>query len=186
MEDFPMTLADLASLGSFVSGIAVLGSLLFIAFQLRQNTQAMRATASQANAANFRALVAPISENENVARMYFKGLSHYEELSNEERARFILLTHGSFRFFEASRLQWRHGQLDSEHWHTVEVTVRHLASQPGIRSFWKVRRHWHSSEFQNWFESLPLSGGGLGELFDWREDGDGKAPNTISTSTGPV
>jgi hypothetical protein len=171
-----MTLADLASLGSFVSGVAVLGSLLFITFQLRQNTQAMRATASQANAANFQALLVPVIENADVAKIWFKGFSHYEELSNEERARFILLAHGCFRFFEASRVQWRHGQLDDEHWHTVEATVRHLASQPGIRSFWKLRRHWHSTEFQNWFESLPRSDGGLGELFDWREEGDGKAP----------
>jgi hypothetical protein len=177
-EDFAMSLSDLASLGSFVSGAAVLASLIFIAFQLRQNTQAMRATASQANSANFHANIAPIAQNREVAGIWFKGLARYEELSNEDRARFILLVHGCFRFFEASRVQWRHGQLDDEHWHSVEATVRHLAFQPGIRSFWNVRRNWHSGEFQNWFESLPSTGGGLGALFDWREAGDGKAPAT--------
>jgi hypothetical protein len=37
-----MSLSDLAAIGSFVSGLAVLASLIFVGFQLRQNTQAVR------------------------------------------------------------------------------------------------------------------------------------------------
>src|SRR5215469_17016584 len=38
-----MTLSDLASIGSFVSGIAVLVSLVYLAIQVRQNTRNLRA-----------------------------------------------------------------------------------------------------------------------------------------------
>jgi hypothetical protein len=173
-----MSLSDLASLGSFVSGLAVLVSLLFVGFQLRQNAQAVRATASQAHSANYHSIVGPLSANAELARIWLNGLSHYEEQSNEDRARFILFTTGLFRFWEASRVQWRHGQLDKEHWQTVEETVRIFVSQPGIRSFWKVRGHSHSTEFQDWFESLPSSTSGLAEAYDWRKGPDGKAPAT--------
>jgi anaerobic selenocysteine-containing dehydrogenase len=48
-----MSLTGLAAIGSFVSGIAVLASLIFVGFQLRQNTKAIRAEASQAHAQNW-------------------------------------------------------------------------------------------------------------------------------------
>lgn len=45
-----MTLSDLASLGSFVSGLAVAITLVFLLLQARQNTQNLRSSVQQARA----------------------------------------------------------------------------------------------------------------------------------------
>ena len=150
-----MTLADLSSLGTFISGVAVLASLIFVGFQLRQNTQAVRATASQAHASNLQQIVTPVVENGEVARLWRLGLSDIESLTDDERVRFVAFTSGLFRFYESARLQWRHGQLDSEHWQNVALQAADFARQPGIKRFWEIRGHWHSREFQKWYESLP-------------------------------
>lgn len=155
LGDFPMSLTDLASLGSFVSGIAVLASLIFVGFQMRQNTQAVKAAASQAHSANYHQLVSHIIEHADVARIWRRGLEQFDSLTDDERVRFLVFLSGAFRFFEATRLQWRHGQLDSEHWHNVESNVRDLAPHPGVKTYWTIRHHWHSIEFRGWFESLP-------------------------------
>ncbi len=42
-----MTLSDLSAIGSFISGIGVLVSLVYLGFQIRQNTLSHRATANQ-------------------------------------------------------------------------------------------------------------------------------------------
>ena len=149
-----MTLSDLASLGSFISGIAVLASLIFVGFQLRQNTQAVRATASQAHASNLQQIVTPIVENGEVARLWRLGLLDIKGLTDDERVRFVAFLSGLFRFWESSRLQWRHGQLDNEHWENVAQQAIDFASQPGVKHFWEIRRHWHSAEFQKWYASL--------------------------------
>ena len=60
-----MSLADLAAIGSFVSGIAVVISFVFLGFQMRQNTKAMKAAASQAHAANFQDTSDEISTDEH-------------------------------------------------------------------------------------------------------------------------
>ena len=39
-----MTLSDLGSLGEFVGSIAVVLSLIYLAFQIRQNTKSIRAS----------------------------------------------------------------------------------------------------------------------------------------------
>ena len=150
-----MTLTDLSSLGSFISGIAVLASLIFVGFQLRQNTQAVRATASQAHASNLQQIVTPVVENGEVARLWRLGLLDIESLTDDEVVRFVAFTSGLFRFYESARLQWLHGQLDIEHWQNVALQAADFARQPGIKHFWKIRGHWHSAEFQKWYESLP-------------------------------
>jgi hypothetical protein len=58
-----MSLADLSSIGSLGGGVAVVLSLLFVGFQLRQNTRAAKASASQAHALNWQQITLPIIEN---------------------------------------------------------------------------------------------------------------------------
>ena len=150
-----MTLSDLASIGSLVSGLAVLASLIFVAAQLRQNTQAVRAAASQAHAANFQQLLSPMITEGDVARLWRTGFDRLNTLTDDERVRFFLILSGIFRFYEAARLQWRHGQLDEGHWHQVEFQLRDVIRYPGVQTYWKMRRHWHSREFSDWLDGLP-------------------------------
>ena len=162
-----MTLSDLSSIGSFISGIAVLASLIFVGFQLRQNTQAVRATASQAHAANWQQIVEPVIENGDMARIWRAGLDDIDDLTDDERVRFIAHLSGCFRFFEGARLQWRHGQLDNEHWEYVETNVKEFIRLSGVKYYWAVRGHWHSKEFRQWLETLPqeVALHGLYELY---------------------
>lgn len=152
-----MSLSDLASIGSFVSGFAVLASLIFIGAQMRQNNRAIKSAASQAHAANFQQVLSVAIENGDVAHLWRVGLGDLSALTDDERTRFLVLTSSLFRFYEAARLQWRHGQLDKEHWENIVFQVSDFGSQPGIRAYWAIRGRWHSKEFRHWFESLPLA-----------------------------
>ncbi|HEY1547257.1 MAG TPA: hypothetical protein VGG28_05535 [Kofleriaceae bacterium] len=149
-----MSLADLAAIGSFVSGIAVLASLIFIGFQLRQNPRAVRAAASQAHAQNWQQITAPVVEGADFARIWRLGLEDVERLTDDERMRFYAFAGSNLRFFEGARLQWRHGQLDDEHWYNVEKTAIDFAASSGFRAYWALRRHWLSPEFQEWYDGL--------------------------------
>jgi len=149
-----MSLADLAAIGSFVSGLAVLASLIFVGFQLRQNTKAVRAAASQSHTQNWQEITKAVTESGEFARIWRVGLDDIERLTDDERVRFYAFAGSTLRFFEGARLQWRHGQLDREHWHNVEKTAIDFAAKPGFKAYWAARRHWLSPEFQMWYESL--------------------------------
>ena len=153
-----MTLSDLAAIGSFISGVAVVVTLVFLLLQMRQNTQAVRAAASQAHAANFQQILTPIIEDGEVARLFRIGIGDVEKLTDDERTRFLLICSGIFRFYEAARLQWRHGQLDDGHWCSVDTQLREIIRYSGIQTFWSMRRDWHSPEFRAWVETLPRDG----------------------------
>lgn len=151
-----MTLSDLSDLGSFVSAVAVVASLIFVGLQLRQNTKAVRATASQAHNANWQAMLSPILENADLAAIYRRGLADIANLTDDERVRFIIVIAGFFRTTESARLQWLHGQLEETHWINLERNMTEVANQPGCRSYWAIRRGWYAADFQAWFDALPV------------------------------
>lgn len=150
-----MSLGDLASLGSFVSGVAVVITLIFLVLQMRQNTAAVKAAASQAHVAVYQEITNIIVTDADFARVWWLAMTDMGQLSDTERVRFIAYLSSVFRFMESARWQWRHGQLDDEHWHALESDFKDLASQSGIKSYWALRRHQYPDQFRKWFESLP-------------------------------
>jgi hypothetical protein len=151
-----MTLSDLSDLGTFISAVAVVASLIFVGVQLKQNTRAVRAAASQAHTAHWQAMLTPVIENEGVADIYRRGLCGMESLTDNDCVRFIVLIGAMFRFAESARLQWVHGQLEDAHWLNMERNFIALASQPGFRGYWALRREWYAPDFQAWYEALPV------------------------------
>ncbi|HEY2069305.1 MAG TPA: hypothetical protein VGG48_07110 [Rhizomicrobium sp.] len=86
-----MSLSDLASLGSFISGIAVVVTLLFLLLQVRQNTQALRraeANATQSQASAFRLAIVT---NRDVAQMLAAGAADDGTLDAVDELRFATL-----------------------------------------------------------------------------------------------
>jgi hypothetical protein len=83
-----MSLSDLASIGSFVSGIAVVITLIFLLLQIRQNTRALQraeANATQSQASNFRLA---IINNREVAAMMAAATAPDGALDKVDELRF--------------------------------------------------------------------------------------------------
>ena len=152
-----VSLEQASFLAQIISAIAVFASLVFVGVQVRQNTKAVRAASSQAHSAMYHSLTDNIVNAEGFADVWRRALDNLDDVNEEELVRFFSFASASFRFFEASRVQWLLGQLDDEHWHTIEQHATALAAKPGIRAFWQLRRHWHCRAFQEWFESLPTT-----------------------------
>lgn len=150
-----MSLEQASFLAQIISAVAVFASLLFVGLQVRQNTNAVRAASSQAHSAMYHGLTDNLVNHHDFAQVWWMGVEDVETLREGEVVRFFAFASSIFRFFEASRVQWLRGQLDAEHWHTVEQHAIALALKPGVQSFWQHRKHWHCPAFQLWFESLP-------------------------------
>ena len=149
-----MSLEELSLLSQILSAVVVFASLVFVGIQLRQATKAVRASSSQAHSAAYIEITGRLLD-QDFAALWRKALARLEDLNEEEQVRFFAFASSMFRFFESSRVQWLAGQLDEEHWHTIEQQAMSLAATPGIQSFWAIRRHWHCGAFQKWFEALP-------------------------------
>lgn len=149
-----MTLEQWSFVAQIVSAIAVIASLIFVGFQLRRATSAIRASSSQAHSSLYTDLVQSVIDNADFARIWSIGIKDPNAVKPDEWVRFVAYASALFRLYESSRVQWLNGRLDEEHWHTIERQAADFRHLPGMQVAWRLRGHWYSPEFRAWFESL--------------------------------
>jgi len=132
-----LTLSDLASIGSFISGIAVLISLVYLTLQIRQNTLAHRASAHQSRT-NFLKDHMHLIADPGMASVYVRGITGDPNLSAVELSQFFSVMRSWC--IGMSEIVWAHdhGVLDNETFEASAKAVTLMFAQPGPRAFWVV------------------------------------------------
>lgn len=135
-----MTLADLASIGSFISGIAVLISLIYLTLQIRQNTMAHRALAQQSRT-NFLKDHLHLVADPGIASVYVRGIAGDPNLTAVELTQFFSVMRSWC--IGMSEIVWAHDHhvLDHETFSVSTRALKFMFAQPGPRAFWEVYRH---------------------------------------------
>lgn len=153
-----MTLSDLASIGSFVSGVAVLISLVYLASQVRQGTKATRAEIHQNILTGWLSAADLVAQH---AELFAKGLSadreKFDAFSDAEKLTFVTVAMGMFRHYENVFLQNREGYVRSEDWNAWTNHLLMYFNMPGVQYWWKMRRASFSPAFVAFLESAPAS-----------------------------
>jgi hypothetical protein len=134
-----MGLQDLANLGEFVSALVVLGSFVYLAIQMRQNTQAIRAENYARALDRVSAMQAELSSNAEYTAFLSRGLADPAKLSPVDRIRFTWLGYEMFGAFEFMFLQAKEGTLPDEVWHRWAATAEWWLTWPGMRAWWAGR-----------------------------------------------
>jgi hypothetical protein len=111
-----MTLSDLASIGSLVSGMAVLFSLIFVGFQLRQNTMQMKRAELNSSMEQASAFRLTIIGDPDVAELWVKGLSDTDTLNGTDAVRFELLLEEALWMMFMIWDRSKGGLLDKDEW----------------------------------------------------------------------
>ena len=148
-----MTFADLASLGSFVSGIAVLISLVYLGAQVKQAEKNQRALMQQGRADR-------ISQNcfyvagPDLSAIWNRGMNGDETLTAPEIDQFMMLFRGAMISAEDSFLQNEAGLLDSIAFNSFVAGVRHSITLPGIRAAWQMSSNQFGAEFISFMNGL--------------------------------
>ena len=139
-----MNWQELGSIGEFVSGIAVVVSLVYLAFQIRQNTRQINENTKAAQASAFDSSIThtfmarqTILENADVARIYLEGSNNPDSLSEEDRLRFRLVLHNVLWAIWNMQSQAEVGELSSETWEAQLATLERIVSTPGFSWFWR-------------------------------------------------
>ena len=86
---FGMNLNDLANLGQIIGAVAVVVSLIYVALQIRQNTNAIRSAAAQTVHEHFASWYRLVAADPDLSQIVVNGLRDYSSLSEMQRARFI-------------------------------------------------------------------------------------------------
>jgi hypothetical protein len=157
---FHMTLSDLASIGSFVSGVAVLISLVYVAVQIRQAERNQRTLLQHGTSTRAVELVRHWSDP-YIAEAYVKMLSGDQNLTAVEAFQLSIQFRTSLLSWQDSFLLQRASLIDSLQLESTLRTFRVLLAQPVLRALWTMSKATFSPEFVEHVETntmhLPLA-----------------------------
>jgi|SRR5581483_1165644 len=134
-----MSLSDLASLGSFVNGLAVLISLIYLALQVRQTRRNQQIAIRHSRASRIVELQLALADP-GVAGAWVHGSGSPQEITQIEVSQFMNLCRALFFHFEDSFYQREEGLLNDNAFETVVAGARLSARSPGWRAAWRIAR----------------------------------------------
>ena len=147
-------LESLANLGEIVGAIAVVVSLVYLAVQVRQNTQAQRTENFSRALDRVAAMQASLSQDSDAAVVFAKGVEEPSELSPIERIQFTWAMYELFGAFEFMFLASDTDAIPEEVWQRWSSAVAWWLTFPGVQTWWKVRPIPFTDSFTTYVESL--------------------------------
>ena len=151
-----MTLDQLANIGEIVGSIAVIISIIYVAIQIRTNTEAERTSTYQAVVSDFGALNNTMAGTPELSHMFVEAMEDYHQLSSDEKARISQLFFQCFHYFENMFYQNQKGYLDEEVWTGWKRLMLTYYSRPGFQTWWEHRRNVYSESFALFLETGKL------------------------------
>ena len=140
--------------------IVVVGSLVFVGFQIRQNAQATRAASMNTIMDSWGDMYMRVSESDKLAEIVWNGTQDPNAVSGVERFRFSIAVTSFLHSWHNTYYQWKIGTYDSEAWSAQVTALINFFSLPGIRATWNDRRNMFPQDFQMYVETEIISKSG--------------------------
>ena len=153
-----MNLAELYQISQIVASAAVVVSLFFIGFQIRQNTKATRAASHQAVSHALNRLNLSWARDAEMARIWLSGLTDRSLLTPEERWRFDATLRAYLHVCETMFTQAELGAGDLGIVVAEENGIRAVFSSESARAWWAENPFGFSSEFRDYVGRLIRTG----------------------------
>jgi hypothetical protein len=135
-----MTLPDLASIGSLLSGVAVLASLIYLNRQIRQNTKHSRALIQQGRSLGSSNYLLQQALDPSLTEVVVRGDEGDPTLDRMQGNRYMYATIAFFFLVEDLFYQHHDGLIDEERHEGTTNVLRLRFQSPGFRAAWILMR----------------------------------------------
>ncbi|MBV9548459.1 MAG: hypothetical protein JO256_02155 [Alphaproteobacteria bacterium] len=148
-----MTLTDLASIGSFISGVAVLLSLIYVSVQIRQAKHHQQAAIRLGRADRIVQMCFAAGDNA-AAEAVLKGHAGAADISEIQLAQYYWICRGFFYHCEEEYFQHKEGLANEAYYASFLAGTKKMFCLPGLRVQWRQQRESFVPEFVAFMEAL--------------------------------
>ena len=143
-----MTLEQYAYLGEIIAAIAVIASLVYVAREVRQNTNMMRVN----NADNFVdfniSLTNPVATSREFGELWAKGWTDFASLDAVDRQRLVVFEWSAISGWHNWFNLRQQSLISDSQWTELTGIFRNLGQRQSIREAWKTFRDIYDKSFQ--------------------------------------
>ena len=148
----------LAAFGQLAAVVIGIPSLIYLALQIRAQTQERRQSAVNELTARWGDAMSAFHESREFSAIYVRGIQSFEDLDAVSKTKFSAFFNRNFKNFQAIYFAHRHGMLPDPLWREVERTMTDLIAYPGPQQWWQTRRHWYTEEFADVVDAMIARG----------------------------
>ena len=152
-----MTIAELGSLGELIAAIATLGTLVYLAVQIHQNTASTKISASQSILASLNGVLSIAASTPQAAKVTILGQTDYDNLPEDEQAQFLVWLFSWFRVLEQAYFHYEKGFLDKGIWDGQVEHLKQVTKNPAVGRWWDARRSYLSVSFRNLVDDARIA-----------------------------
>jgi len=145
-------LEALGNLGDFLGGIAVVITLIYLAFQIRENSRSTRLAAMQSTMLAAQNIGRLPAQDRNLARVVRVGMHDPDDLDADEFQQFRYYLINLLRVHEDMFVQHAHGVIDDETWIARAKSLRTIFLSPGGRKVWDSSDAYRP-DFSSWMDA---------------------------------
>jgi len=150
-----MDLTQLANLGEFIGGVAVLVTLVYLAVQVRQGNAVVRSQVHQEMSRRSTDLTFFLADPERVALTY-RSMADYDGVSEEDRFRTSNYFVGFVNYYESLFYARERGEVDDDLWESRVTRMKSVFSLANS-AIWKERRLHFGERFRDFIESEVMA-----------------------------
>ncbi|HEY1710814.1 MAG TPA: hypothetical protein VGG10_21280 [Rhizomicrobium sp.] len=148
-----MTLSDIANIGDFLSAIAVMISLIYLALQVRQAEKSQRSIANQGVATRSTEIVRWSAEP-HISALRTRVIAGDTDFTAQEIMQLSFILRVSLLAVQDSYLQHNAGLTDDITFNSAVGGVMSLLASPVYRALWLRTRSYYSVETQAYIDRL--------------------------------
>jgi hypothetical protein len=149
-----MILQELAWLGTTMSGIGVILTVIYVSIQIRNNTRAVRASAFQQVVNSFAAISFDIAKDKNLADLFLRAGRDFASLTDVERVQYTFMLLSFLRRAENVYFQTEIRTLHERHWYGIRESTKAVMASPGARACWTEIRNRFNPQFAAFIDEL--------------------------------
>lgn len=143
---------DLGTLANLLGAAGVVASLLYLSRQIRQNTDAVRASSYQAIVDGNAAFLLALAQDASLTALFVRGSNSPTELPPEEQLRFSALLGQIVARFDLALHLHQQRFIDADVLETLFRMLESNLQSPGGRAWWRVNQRLCSDQFRRFVE----------------------------------
>jgi hypothetical protein len=163
-----VTLEEMFWLSQTIAAVAIVGSLLFVAMEVRSSNQVNQHRMVEEVAADYRAMRMGIATDADVRRAWITGLHDFAALDPVDRVRFSLTADLFFHTHESFYLHFRDGRMPRELYEPQRSNMTDFLGYPGLQAVWEFRKHYFHSAYRSMVDdaiATVRTGGPMPDLY---------------------
>ncbi|MEQ8693874.1 MAG: hypothetical protein RIC85_00905 [Gammaproteobacteria bacterium] len=136
-----------------IGALGVIASLLYVGYQIRENTIATERTNARHTASDHARAVLSL-QDEQTADIALRGLANLDSLNTLEQYRFDLLMTVWLEAIEQAYADYRLGVFPEDLIHEYRNRMAGALDSPGGRLWWERRKPWFSPPFREVIDGI--------------------------------